>query len=477
MKTLILFLALIFISFIGYSQCTYSITENITITGGQSYYTFTTSGKYLRTLKTIHTNCDSIISTTLAITGSSTFTYGTISTTGLKTKDIELYKLYLVYCNKIVYDTVKIIGYATPIVQSGVYLTQNIVCSATNNYNPYRLKKWKNIPSTETRMPTLPTGKIANWSTIVYPCLQRKSSTTDFYSWYCKLIKYTVTENITINNGHIYNGHTISGQYTRNLKSILGADSTVITNLTVNTNTITYSYGTTPSTVKFEDKTLFGLYLTYCNTLVLDSVKIVGYSEPLVANNFNITQKIINTVSNNYNPYRFKKYKSIPSTETRLPILPTGKTISWTKVSYYVLQRKSSLDDYNASYKILPIFGPPPATIKIEDYALFNQYLIYCHRMVLDTTKIVGYKTIPLVPVTNSTGTWQTQNCVVNSRINYNQYRFRKYKNIPATETRLPALASGQAYYWISISYWSRQRKSTDIDFYSWYYNLPIKPL
>ena len=49
--------------------------------------------------------------------------------------------------------------------------------------------------------------------------------------------KYSVTENITINEGESYKTWTKTGQYTRTLSSVSGCDSIVVTNLTVNADT------------------------------------------------------------------------------------------------------------------------------------------------------------------------------------------------------------------------------------------------
>ena len=292
---------------------------------------------------------------------------------------------------------------------------------------------------------------------------------------------YMITENITIYNGEIYNGWTTTGQHTRTLRSVLNTDSVVVTNLTVNPYTSKYVIGTTPNTVKPEDVKLFQLYLTYSNMKVLDTINIVGYSTQLVKSGSNLTQTIVINSHNNYNQYRFANYKNLPSTETRVPVMSVGKTIRWTKISYYVLQRKTSIEDFNLMYTKLPIFGVFPGTINVSDYKLYNQYLIYCNKMVVDTVYIVGSLTVPPVSVTYTTdlkdatgkiirpkGTYLTQSAVYNSRINYNQYRFAKYKNIPSTETRVPTFPSGKVRRWIPITYYVLQRKVTDSDF-AWY--------
>lgn len=297
----------------------------------------------------------------------------------------------------------------------------------------------------------------------------------------CVGTTYLITENVTIYQGEYYNGWNAPGVYTRTLKSKTDCDSSVVTILTVKPYTYTYSYGVTPTSIKPEDKHLNELYIKYCNTLVSDTIKIVGYSTPLVKSGTNLTQSLYFDSHINYNQYRFAKYKNIPSTEKRIPVLSSGKTIQWTKISYYCLQRKSTIDDFNANYPTLPIFGPYPPTIALSDYPLYTKFLIYCNKMVKDKVYIVGYATEPLVYVTYDTdlldntgkvirpkGRYLTQTRVFNSRINYNQYRFAKYNGIPSPETRVPTLPEGKVQRWIPIGYYNLQHKSTDADF-AWY--------
>ena len=292
------------------------------------------------------------------------------------------------------------------------------------------------------------------------------------------ITRYLVTENITIVNGENYNGLTLSGTYTKNLISKLGEDSTVITNLTVNTASI-IPYGKTV-TVNIEDRELYKQYLIYCNTMLDETTLIVGYKTALKTiqntdGSITIQRTIVVNSRNNYNQYRIKTYKNIPSTETRIPVFSGSNTIHWISITYKVLQRKSGKDDFYANLYTLPIFGTVSTSIKKENVPYYLRYMVYCNKLVLDTIKIVGYKTIPLVPVKTSTGFVLTQNIVVNSKINYNQYRFKKYKNVPSTETRVPVLSSGRAIHWTSISYYTLQRKSTLIDFNTWYMNLLVK--
>lgn len=292
---------------------------------------------------------------------------------------------------------------------------------------------------------------------------------------------YLITENITIYIGEYYNGWNAPGKYTRRFKSKDLTDSVVVTNLTLKDYMYTYSYGIVPTSIKPEDKHLNELYIKYCNTVIPDTIKIVGYSTPLVKIGVNLTQSLYFDSHINYNQYRFCKYKNIPSTEKRVPVLSSGKTMRWTKISYYCLQRKSTIDDFNTNYPILPIFGKYPSTIQLSDYPLYTKFLIYSNKMVKDQVYIVGYGTSPLVYTTYTTdlldntgkivrpkGRYLTQTRVFNSRINYNQYRFGKYHGFPSPETRVPTLPEGKVQKWIPIGYYNLQHKTTDADF-AWY--------
>jgi hypothetical protein len=113
-----------------------------------------------------------------------------------------------------------------------------------------------------------------------------------------------------------------------------------------------------------------------------------------------------------------------------------------------------------------------PSTIPPADQALYNQYLIYCNRKVTDIVNMAGYATVPLVKVGNLT----TQSIVCSVLDSYNPTRYKTYKNVPSTETRVPTLPAGQVLHWTPIGYWVLQRLASVEDFYAWYYPLPIKP-
>jgi hypothetical protein len=128
----------------------------------------------------------------------------------------------------------------------------------------------------------------------------------------------------------------------------------------------------------------------------------------------------------------------------------------------------------------------------VADKPLYEKYLAYCNKMVLDTVYMVGYKTIPTGKVTyvnkytftnpdgtkvvRQPGTYITQKRVLNSNSYNNQLRKRTYKNINKTVTTLPTSSATRAICWFPVSYYCLQRRSSVADFYNWYYKLPVKP-
>jgi len=140
----------------------------------------------------------------------------------------------------------------------------------------------------------------------------------------------------------------------------------------------------------------------------------------------------------------------------------------------------------------LQLFATTPTYVKAADKPLYNLYLLYCNKMVLDTVMMVGYKTIPLVAVTYVNkytftnpdgtkvvrwpGTYLTQKRVLNTKSYGNPSRKRTYKNVNKTVTTVPAISTTRALAWFPISYYCMQRKPSVKDFYEWYYLLPVKP-
>jgi len=132
-----------------------------------------------------------------------------------------------------------------------------------------------------------------------------------------------------------------------------------------------------------------------------------------------------------------------------------------------------------------------PTYVRVADKPLYEKYLFYCNRMVLDTVQMVGYKTVPMVLVTyvnnyhikadNDTilrtkGNYLTQRYVLNTNSYSNQSRKRTYKNVPKAQPKLPTLTAGKTIAWFPIVYYCKQRRSSVRDFYEWYYVLPVKP-
>lgn len=478
MKYLFLFLFLFSFNFAISSD--YLVTENITIYSGENYNGWSNAGQYTRIL-TSSTGTDSTVITNLSVNVANIIYYFNIVPSSIKTSDKELYDLYLKYCNTVVLDTIKLSGYSTiPLVEVNGKLTQQIIFNSRNNYNQYKFKRYKNVPVTETRIPTFTGNKIIHYTDIIYHTLQRQANADDFYSWYYPTVKYKMTEKFITYTGDFYNGWSITSNHTRTLKSKFNTDSIIITNLTVKPITNTYNFGELPKTLNPEDIELYKLYLNYCNKLVLDTVKLAGYTEhAIIVQNSSgtyITQQIIFNSRNNFNQYKFRKYKNVSVTDTRVPTFNNGNTIYWVSIVYYTLQRQSSLEDFYASIDKLPIFGIIPSEIKVQDRLLYQQYLIYCNKMSLDSVKIIGYKTVPLDTITTLNGKFLTQNIVVSSRNNYNQYRFKKYKNIPSAETRVPTFSSGKVAHWITIQYYVLQRQNSIYDFNNWYLKLAVKP-
>jgi hypothetical protein len=140
----------------------------------------------------------------------------------------------------------------------------------------------------------------------------------------------------------------------------------------------------------------------------------------------------------------------------------------------------------------LQSFSATPTYVKAADKPLYDQYLIYCNKMVLDTVMMVGYKTLPLVAVTyvnkytytnpdgtkvvRVPGTYLTQKNVLNSKSYGNQSRKRTYKNVNKIVNTVPGISATKALAWFPISYYCMQRKPSIRDFYEWYYLLKIKP-
>lgn len=130
--------------------------------------------------------------------------------------------------------------------------------------------------------------------------------------------------------------------------------------------------------------------------------------------------------------------------------------------------------------------------VKVADKPLYEKYLAYCNKMVLDTVFMVGYKTIPTGKVTyvnkytftnpdgtkvvRLPGTYITQKRVLKTNSYNNQLRKRTYKNINKKVTTLPTSSATRAICWSPITYYCLQRKPSAADFYNWYYKLPIKP-
>ena len=140
----------------------------------------------------------------------------------------------------------------------------------------------------------------------------------------------------------------------------------------------------------------------------------------------------------------------------------------------------------------LHCFSQSYSYVKVADKPIYEKYLIYCNKLVLDTVYMVGYKKVPLLSVTyvyNRTiilsdgttyirkkGTYMTQEIVFSSNRYNNQYRKKKYKNVPVSQPALPSLTAGKELHFVPIVYYCLQRKPSIRDFYTWYYTLEIKP-
>ena len=131
-----------------------------------------------------------------------------ITPTVVREADKVLYAQYLVYCNKMVKDTVLMVGTKTiPLIhesfatdkvyknpdgtivvrKAGNYLTQTRVLNTTKYSNRLRLKTYKNVPKIVTAIFIVPYNKEICWVPIHYKCKQRKPSIKDFYEWYYPL--------------------------------------------------------------------------------------------------------------------------------------------------------------------------------------------------------------------------------------------------------------------------------------------------
>lgn len=239
---------------------------------------------------------------------------------------------------------------------------------------------------------------------------------------------YHITETITISTGEKYNGWSSTGTYTRTLKSIQGCDSVVVTNLIVNNSPLPYEYGVIPSNISLADKDLYIKYLAYCNTIVLDTINIVGYSTDPTITNVDITQKVVINSRDSYNQYRFKKYKNVPVIETRLPIYPVYVTITF----------------------VAPTFN--------------------------GGSEILGYTvtSIPAGGVDENAGTKSTVHLIsgLNSNTSY-QFTVVATNSVgnsaPSTISNSIVPKSGKTYHWSKISYPTLQRKSSYDDFNNWY--------
>lgn len=244
----------------------------------------------------------------------------------------------------------------------------------------------------------------------------------------CNNQSYLTTENITISTGEKYNNWNVTGKYTRNLKSVSGCDSVVVTNLTVNTSPVVYDYGILPSNLNTNDKALYTQYLTYCNTIVSDTIKVVGYITDPVIKDVDITQNVVINSRTDYNQNRFKKYKNVPSTETRLTIYPVYVTINF----------------------VAPVFN--------------------------GGAEILGYTvtSIPAGGVDENAGTKSTTHLIsgLNSNISY-QFTVVATNSVgnsaPSTPSNSIVPKSGKSYYWTKIVYPTLQRKSGLEDFNNWY--------
>jgi len=113
------------------------------------------------------------------------------------------------------------------------------------------------------------------------------------------------------------------------------------------------TFGITPTKVRTIDKPLYTTYLEYCNSRVIDTVYMVGYKTiPLTLKGGYLTQSSYLNSSKYNNQLRKRTYKNVPKTVSTLPTLSSTKALCWFPISYYTLQRKSSIRDFYEWYYI-----------------------------------------------------------------------------------------------------------------------------
>lgn len=136
------------------------------------------------------------------------------------------------------------------------------------------------------------------------------------------------------------------------------------------------------------------------------------------------------------------------------------------------------------------LIGQSYSYVRVADKPLYEQYLKYCNKLVLDTVMFVGYKTEPILKtyVNNYTikglndtivrkrGSYLIYNVVVSYRSYSNESRKKKYKNIAVAQPKLPIFTPPKKIHFSPITYWCLQRKPSIRDFYEWYYKLDVKP-